>query len=175
MAVAFSVIFKAHIDEKQLSNASPYKPFDLLMTYSRCGLSRKPKSIIWLTSRTLSTQPLNLHTKCHQNILFSLTLKFLEDSFKEKYPMFKHILSQQKHSNTRISTHMSPSQCKKGFVNLTRLIERSYRRELVETILAEICFSESHKTALQNKPKHQKRFCLSLRLSILLLPFSKRF
>ena len=56
---------------------------------------------------TLSTQPLNLQTKCHQNILFSLSLKFFNDhdSFKVKYLMMKHILSQQKHSNTRISPH----------------------------------------------------------------------
>ena len=89
---------------KALTNHSSAR--DLLMTYSRCGLFWKPKSIkILLTSRTLSKQTLNLHTKCHQYILFSLTLKFLKDhdSFKVKYLMFKHILSQQKHSNTRIS------------------------------------------------------------------------
>ena len=38
------------------------------MTYSQCGLLRKPKSIkIVSSSRTLSKQTLNLHTKCHQN------------------------------------------------------------------------------------------------------------
>ena len=38
---------------------------------------------------------------------------------------------------------------------LTRLIERGYPRELVETILAEVRF-ESRKTALQDKPKTSK-------------------
>ena len=88
---------------------------DLLMTYSRCGLFRKP---ILSTSRTLSTQPLSLHTKCHQNILFSLTLKFVKDhdSFKVKYLMFKHI---HKPTETFQYTHFSschPPSVKKGFV-----------------------------------------------------------
>ena len=39
---------------------------------------------------------------------------------------------------------------------LTRLIERGYPRELVETILAEVRF-ESRKRALQNKPKTSKK------------------
>ena len=58
-----------------------------------------------------STQPLSLHPKCYQNILFSLTLKFLKDhvSFKVKHLMFKHILSQQKHFNTHISPHATLS------------------------------------------------------------------
>ena len=91
---------------------------DLLMTYSRCGLFRKPKSIVLSTSRTLSTQPLSLHPKCHQNILFSLTLKFLKDhdSFKVKYLMFKHI---HKPTETFQYTHFSschPLGVKKGFV-----------------------------------------------------------
>ena len=89
---------------KALKNHSSGR--DLLMTYSRYRLFRKPKSIkILVTSRTLSKQTLNLHTKCHQNMLFSLTLKFLKDrdSLKVKYLMFKHILSQQKHSNTTLS------------------------------------------------------------------------
>ena len=88
---------------------------DLLMTYSRCGLFRKP---ILSTSRTLSTQPLSLHTKCHQNILFSLTLKFVKDhdSFKLKYLNFKHI---HKPTKTFQYTHFSschPPSVKKGFV-----------------------------------------------------------
>ena len=88
---------------------------DLLMTYSRCGLFRKP---ILSTSRTLSTQPLSLHTKCHQNILFSLSLKFVKDhdSFKVKYLMFKHI---HKPTETFQYTHFSschPPSVKKGFV-----------------------------------------------------------
>ena len=85
------------------------------MTYSRCGLFRKP---ILSTSRTLSTQPLSLHTKCHQNILFSLTLKFVKDhdSFKLKYLNFKHI---HKPTKTFQYTHFSschPPSVKKGFV-----------------------------------------------------------
>ena len=59
MAVAFSVIFMAHI-EKQLLNASLTNHSSgrvLLLTYSRCGLFWKPKSIILLPSRTLSMQP----------------------------------------------------------------------------------------------------------------------
>ena len=87
---------------------------DLLMTYSWCGLFRKP---ILSTSRTLSTQPFSLHTKCHQN-LFSLTLKFVKDhdSFKVKYLMFKHI---HKSTETFQYTHFSschPHSVKKGFV-----------------------------------------------------------
>ena len=99
---------------KALTNHSSER--DLLMTYSRCGLFWKPKSIkILLTSRTLSKQTLNLHTKCHQNIL---TLKFLKDhdSFKVKYLMFKHILSQQKHSNTRISPHATLSVLRRALL-----------------------------------------------------------
>ena len=79
--------------------------------------------------------------------------------------MFKHILSQQKHSNTRITVEtlrLLPTNTvkesfelkKKEF--LTRLIERGYPRELVETVLVEVRF-ESRKTALQNKPKTSKK------------------
>ena len=78
-----------------------------LMTYSRCGLFRKP------ILSTLSTQPLSLLMKCHQNILFSLTLKFVKDhdSFK-----VKHI---HKPTETFQYTHFSschPHSVKKGFV-----------------------------------------------------------
>ena len=88
------------------------------MTYSRCGLFRKPNSIILSTWRTLSTQLLSLHTKCHQNILFSSTLKFLKDhdSFKVKYLMIKNI---HKPTETFQYTHFSschPLSVKKGFV-----------------------------------------------------------
>ena len=57
MAVAFSVIFTAHV-EKQLLHANPYSHFsgsgrNLLMTYSQSGLFLRPTLLI---SRTLSTQ-----------------------------------------------------------------------------------------------------------------------
>ena len=134
---------------------------------------------ILLTSRTLSKQTLNLHAKYHQNILFSLTLKFLKDhdSFKVKYLMFKHILSQQKYSNTRISALATLSVLRRALLKgealrllrtnsvkeslryrefLTRDIERGYPQELVQAILAEVRF-KSRKTALQKKPKTSKK------------------
>ena len=59
MAVAFSVIFVAHV-EKKLINASPANHLtgrDLFMTCSQYGLFLKPISTILLISpRTLSTQ-----------------------------------------------------------------------------------------------------------------------
>ena len=92
--------------------------------------------------------------------------------------MFKHILSQQKHSNTRISPHATLSVLRRASLKkalrllrtnsvresfelkkkefLTRLTERGYPRKLVETILAEVRF-ESRKTALQSEPKTSKK------------------
>ena len=85
---------------------------DLLMTYSRCGPFRKPKSIkVLFTSRTLSEQTFKFtHEMSSKHIVF-LDTEVLKDhdSFDVKYLMFKHILSQQKHSNTRICPHATLS------------------------------------------------------------------
>ena len=58
MAVAFSVIFMAHV-EKQLPHGSHFSGRDFLMTYSQCGPFLKPKSTTLLISRTLPTQQLH--------------------------------------------------------------------------------------------------------------------
>ena len=56
---------------------------------------------------------------------------------------------------------------------LTRLIERGYPRELVETVLVEVRF-ESRKTALQNKPKTSKKILPFMTTSNLATPNLKK-
>ena len=57
MAVAFSVIFMAHV-EKQLLLSSPHKPIiskGSLMTFSQCGLRANKKSAIFVANRFHAT------------------------------------------------------------------------------------------------------------------------
>lgn len=108
MEVAFSVIFIVHL-EKQLLNASLYKPF-LWKRFIDDIFS------VWTISETEINKILTSLNSFHATIkvthemsskqIVSLKLKFLNvhDSFKEKYLMLKHILGQQKHFSTRISS-----------------------------------------------------------------------
>ena len=112
-AVAFSVIFMAHV-EKQLFFSSPYK------------------SIIWkrfiddiFSAWTSSKQEIDsfidFANRFHATIKFTcemssvravfLDAKFSKDhvSRRTKYSMSKHISKLQKRSNTRISLHSTPS------------------------------------------------------------------
>ena len=205
MAIAFSVIFMAHI-EKQLLNASPYKPL-LWKRFIDDIFSA------WTISETEINNFINFANSFHTTIKFthemsSKHIVFLDtEVFKGSRFIHGKIFDVQTHfkpTETFQYTHFSschPLSVKKGFVKGEALlllrtnsvkdrivwvkeerilnrsfIERGYPRELVETILAEVrC--ESRKTASQNefkKLKHQKRFCLSLRLSTLLLRISKR-
>ena len=115
MAVhAFSVIFMAHFD-KQLLHASPYKPFLCKrFRHIQCGLFLKPKSTTFnhFTNSFRTTINFTLEP-CHQNRLFSLTLKFLKDQ-----DSVKHILRPLKPTETFQNTHFSsfyPLSVKKGF------------------------------------------------------------
>ena len=153
--------------EKQLLNASPYKPF-LWKRFIDDIFS------VWTISETeINKSFIDLANSFQANIKFthevsSKHIVFLDtevlkdhDSFEVKSLMFKDILSQQKHSNTSISPHATLSVLRKALLKgealrLTRDIERGYPQELVETILAEVRF-QSRKTALQNKPKTSKK------------------
>ena len=113
MAVAFVVIFMAHI-KKQLLAASPFKPtlwkrfIDDIFTVRTISEQEINDFVSFVN---ISTQPSNLHAKCHLSVLFSSTLKFLKDpvSPSAKHLMSKHILSPQ---NFPIYAFllMSPSQ-----------------------------------------------------------------
>ena len=92
---------------------------DLLMTYSRGGLFRKPKSIKKFFDFTNSFQA-NIkftYEMSSKHIVFLDTVVLIDhDSFKVKYLMFKHILSQQKHSNTRISPRATLSVLRRALL-----------------------------------------------------------
>ena len=116
MAVAFAVIFVAHI-EKQLLAISPHKSGrDLSMTCSQCGPYPKQKSTILLNSPTYSTPKLNSRMKCHRKRSFPLISKFLKarGSLLTKSLMFKHILSRQKRSNIHNSPHATLSALRRA-------------------------------------------------------------
>ena len=73
MAVAFSVIFMAHV-EKQLLLSSSHKPIiwkGSLTIFSQYGLQANKKSTVSLILPTDSIPQLNSHAKCRQNTLFS--------------------------------------------------------------------------------------------------------
>ena len=114
MAVAFSVIFMAHI-EKQLLNASPYKPFlwrrfiDNIFSVRTTSETEINKNCIDFANSFQANIKFT-HEMSSKHIVF-LDTEVLKDhdSFKVKYLMFRHILSQQKHSSTRISPHATLS------------------------------------------------------------------
>ena len=103
MAVAFAVIFMAHIA------ASPQKPIiwkRFIDHIFSVWTFPKKKSATSLISPIHSTPRSNSPTKCHRKNLFSLILKF-----PTELSMFKHITSLQKRSNSRTSL-----QVKKCFI-----------------------------------------------------------
>ena len=112
MAVAFAVIFVAHI-EKQLLAISPHKPLiwkrfidDMFSVWTT----------ILVNSPTNSTPKLNSRMKCHRKRSFSLISKFLKarGSLLTKSLMFKHILSRQKRSNIHNSPHATLSALRRA-------------------------------------------------------------
>ena len=122
MAVAFSVIFMAHI-EKQLLNASPYKPFlwrrfiDDIFSVWTISETEINKNVIDFASSFQANIKFTHEIMSSKHIVF-LDTEVLKDhdSFEAKYLMFKHILSQQKHSNTRISPHATLSVLRRALL-----------------------------------------------------------
>ena len=106
MAVAFAVIFMAHIETQLLAlahkNLSSGR--DLSMTFFQCGPWPKKN----LISQIHSTLRSNSCTKCHQKKLFPW---FSKDraSLTTKLLIFKHIRSPQKRFNIRISLQVTLS------------------------------------------------------------------
>ena len=181
MAVAFAVIFMAHI-EKQLLAASPQKPIlwkrfiDDMYIFSVWTLPEKEISNFVDFANSFHATITFTHEMSSEKIVFL-------DTEVSKGPRFAHnkTLDVQIHyklTETFQYTHVSsshPLSVKKGFIKgetlrllrtnsvketfelrklefLTRLLERGYPRELAENILAEVKFS-SRNEALQNKTK----------------------
>ena len=183
MAVAFAVIFMAHI-EKQLLALSPHKPLiwkrfidDIFSVWTL------PKAEInnFIVFANSFHTTINSRMKCHRKRPFSWIPKFLkaQGSLLTKSWMFKHILSRQKRSNKHTSRHVTLSVSRRAFVKgealrllrknsvkesfelkklqfLTRLLERGYPKSFAEDIFTEIKFSMRNK-ALQNKPKTSEK------------------
>ena len=101
--------------EKQLLNASPYKPFlckrfiDDIFSVWTISETEINKSFIDFANSFRANIKFT-HEMSSKHIVFRDTEVLKDhDSFEVKYLMFKHILSQQKHSNTRISPHATLS------------------------------------------------------------------
>ena len=121
MAVAFSVIFMAHI-EKQLLNAIPYKPFlwrrfidDIFSVWTISETEINKHFIDFANSFQANIKFTHEMSSKHIVLLDTEVLKD-HDSFKAKYLMFELILSQQKHSNTRISPHATLSVLRRALL-----------------------------------------------------------
>ena len=184
MAVAFAVIFMAHI-EKQLLALSPHKPLiwkrfidDIFSVWT---LPKAEINNFIVFANSFHTTIKFTHEMSSEKIVFLDT-----EVFKGPRFITDKILDVQTHfkpTETFQYTHFSschPLSVKKGFVKrealrllrtnsvkesfelkklqfLTRLLERGYPKSFAEDILTEIKFSMRN-TALQNKPKTSKKF-----------------
>ena len=169
IAVAFAVIFMAHIEKQLLAN-SPHKP------------------LIWkrfiddiFSVWTLPKAEINNFVEFANS--FHTTIKFTHEMSSEKIVFLDtEVFKGPRFIIDKINTHFSschPLSVKKGFVKgealrllrinsvkesfefkklqfLTRLLERGYPKSFAEDILTEIKFSMRN-TALQNKPKTSKK------------------
>ena len=179
MAVAFAVIFMAHI-EKQLLAASAQKPI-LWKRFIDDIFS------VWIVPEKEISNFVDFANSFHATIKFTHEMSpekivFLDtEVFKGPRFAYNKTLDVQTHykpTETFQYTHFSsghPLSVKKGFIKgetlrllrtnsvkeifelrklefLTRLLERGYPRELAENILAKVQFS-SRNEALQNKTK----------------------
>ncbi|XP_068711498.1 uncharacterized protein [Montipora foliosa] len=184
MAVAFAVIFMAHI-EKQLLALSPHKPLiwkrfidDI---FSVWALPKVEINNFIVFANSFHTTIKFTHEMSSEKIVFLDT-----EVFKGPRFITDKILDVQTHfkpTETFQYTHFSschPLSVKKGFVKgealrllrtnsvnkesfelkklqfLTRLLERGYPKSFAEDILTEIKFSMRN-TPLQNKPKTSKK------------------
>ena len=179
MAVAFAVIFMAHI-EKQLLTASPQKPIiwkrfidDIFSVWT---LPEKEISHFVDFANSFHATIKFTHEMSSDKIVFLDTEVFKGPRFAVDKTL--DVQTHYKPTETFQYTHFSsshPLSVKKGFVKgealrllrtnsvkktfelrklefLTRLLARGYPRELAENILAEVKFS-SRNEALQNKTK----------------------
>ena len=122
--------------EKQLLNTSPYKPFlwkrfiDDIFSVWTISETEINKSFIDFANSFQANIKFT-HEMSSKHIVF-LDTEVLKDhnSFKVKYLMFKHILSQQKHSNTRISPHATLSVLRRALLKekLNAYFERTRLR-----------------------------------------------
>ena len=182
IAVAFAVIFMAHIKKQLLAN-SPHKPL-IWKRFIDDIFS------VWTLPKAEINNFVEFANSFHTTIKFrpemsSEKIVFLDtEVFKGPRFIIDKILDVQTHfkpTETFQYTHFSscnPLSVKEGFVKgealrllrinfkesfefkklqfLTRLLERSYPKSFAEDILAEIKFSMRN-TALQNKPKTSKK------------------
>ena len=179
MAVAFAVIFMAHI-EKQLLLASPQKPIfwkrfidDIFSVWT---LPEKEINNFVDFANSFHATIKFTHEMSSEKIVFLDTEVFKGPRFADRKTL--DVQTHFKPTETFQYTHFSsshPLSVKKGFIKgealrllrtnsvkeifelrklefLTRLLERGYPRELAEKILAEVKFS-SRNGALRNKTK----------------------
>ena len=169
IAVAFAVIFMAHIETQLLAN-SPHKPL-IWKRFIDDIFS------VWTSPKAGINNFVEFANSFHTTIKFTPFCqgpRFIIDKILDVQIHFKP-------TETFQYTHFSschPLSVKKGFVKgealrllrinfkkffefkklqfLTRLLERGYPKSFAEDILAEIKFSMRN-TALQNKPKTSKK------------------
>ena len=120
MAVAFAVIFMAHIEKQLLTSYKPHKSF-------LCERYIDDIFCVWTIPETESNNFIDFadpfyadsRAKCHQKKFFSSILKFLQDRDLSigKSLMFKHNASRQKRSNIHTSLHTTFSVLRRVLQN----------------------------------------------------------